>query len=69
MNTDDEFLSFSTTSLKNNIGTVIDHATHYPVRITSHGRVKAYLVPPQMFEALLELEKDHRRCTKISHKK
>jgi len=46
----------SATALKNESGRVLDDAQRGAVRVTSHGRVRAYLVPVELFDRWQALE-------------
>lgn len=51
-----ELPSYTATQLKNETGTVLDRAMSGPVRLTSHGRARVYIVPAETFERLMALE-------------
>lgn len=51
-----ELPSFTATQLKNETDTVLDRAMSGPVKLTSHGRARAYTVPAATFERLMALE-------------
>ena len=53
------FPAFTATQLKNETGAVLDSALRGPVVLTNHGRARAYIVPADRFERLLELEDAH----------
>ena len=50
------FPSVTATQLKNETGSVLDQAARGPVKLTSHGRPRVYLVPAERFEQLIALE-------------
>jgi len=50
------FTAFTTTQLKNETGSVLEEAARGPVKLTSHGRARVYIVPAETFERLIALE-------------
>lgn len=51
-----ELPTYTATQLKNETGTVLDRAMSGPVKLTSHGRARVYIVPAETFERLMALE-------------
>jgi len=49
-------VSVTASQLKNATGSVLDQAARAPIKLTSHGRTRVYLVPAETFERLIALE-------------
>jgi len=48
----------SITELRRNPGAVIEEAGDHPVAVLNHNRAMAYIVPAEVFEALMEVLDD-----------
>jgi prevent-host-death family protein len=49
-------VAVTATQLRNAIGSVLDQAARAPLKLTSHGRTRVYLVPAETYERLIALE-------------
>jgi len=61
--------TFTATQLKNETGMVLDKAMSGPIKLTSYGRSRVYIVPADTFERLLLLEEQQLGARAIDARK